>query len=244
MFDYQALLFPLFDLLRRRGLPLGSSEFLLAIQLAEQIQSKGGEQVAEDLKIICRLLWAKSREDQALYNQSFDKLVTPNLALPTREPNLLPEESWSEPEKRPTSEVAGTKRESTPSANSPAPNPKWKNADEMPFQLQPHLKPLSPDSSSTASDKPSSRYQLTPYLTEPFDKRAMTAAWRRLRKLRREGSARDLDVSATVKELGRTGILLKPIMQPRHRNQAKLLILLDQQGSMAPFTLLTDALLE
>jgi uncharacterized protein len=39
-------------------------------------------------------------------------------------------------------------------------------------------------------------------------------------------------------------MLLRPVLQPRRRNLANLVILVDTQGSMAPFALLIEAVVE
>lgn len=72
----------------------------------------------------------------------------------------------------------------------------------------------------------------------------MAGIWRKLRRLQREGVSQELDVQATTEMLAHTGFLLHPVLQARRRNQARLLVLLDQGGSMEPFALFLHALLE
>ena len=86
------------------------------------------------------------------------------------------------------------------------------------------------------------KYRLTPSL--PMERRDMAGIWRHLRRQLRAGPLEELDVHGTVDSILRTGFFLGPVLQPRRRNQAKLVLLIDQSGSMAPFSLLIDALVE
>lgn len=78
----------------------------------------------------------------------------------------------------------------------------------------------------------------------PVTRRQMRQSWRNLRMLVREGSADELDISATVEKMSREGIFLGPVLMPRRVNRARLVLLLDQGGSMAPFHSLTRSLVE
>ncbi|MGB7444218.1 MAG: hypothetical protein WA919_24390 [Coleofasciculaceae cyanobacterium] len=78
----------------------------------------------------------------------------------------------------------------------------------------------------------------------PVTRREMKQSWRYLRRLVREGTPTELDVEATVREIGRQGILLKPVFVPRRVNRTELLLLIDQGGSMVPFHTLSQRLVE
>ena len=69
----------------------------------------------------------------------------------------------------------------------------------------------------------------------PVSFRAVAQAWRRLRWPVREGPATELDVDATVQRRCDLGVVSPPVLRPRRRNRAKLLLLVDRQGSMTPF---------
>ncbi|WP_246163013.1 hypothetical protein [Brasilonema sennae] len=90
---------------------------------------------------------------------------------------------------------------------------------------------------------PESRFILT---TEyfPVTERQMKQIWRYLRRSVREGAATELDLEATVNQIGRKGLLLEPVLVPRRVNQADLLLLIDQDGSMVPFHALSHRLTE
>lgn len=78
----------------------------------------------------------------------------------------------------------------------------------------------------------------------PLTARQMKQIWRYLRRPVREGQATELDVEATVNQIGRQGILLKPVLVPRRINRAEMLLLIDQDGSMVPFHALSYRLAE
>ncbi|NMG07711.1 hypothetical protein [Brasilonema sp. UFV-L1] len=78
----------------------------------------------------------------------------------------------------------------------------------------------------------------------PVTERQMKQIWRYLRRPVREGQPTELDMEATVNQIGRQGILLAPVLVPRRVNQADLLLLIDQDGSMVPFHTLSRRLAE
>ncbi|MEH2317872.1 hypothetical protein [Nostoc sp.] len=73
----------------------------------------------------------------------------------------------------------------------------------------------------------------TDYL--PVTQRQMKQMWRHLRRLTKEGIATELDIEATVNQIGRYGMMLEPILSPVRVNRTELLLLIDQDGSMVPF---------
>ena len=93
------------------------------------------------------------------------------------------------------------------------------------------------------SEIPSDRFILTSEYF-PVTQRQMKQSWRYLRRPVREGPRIELDVEATVNQIGRQGLLLEPVLVPRRVNRAELLLLIDQGGSMVPFHALSRRLTE
>ena len=87
----------------------------------------------------------------------------------------------------------------------------------------------------TLSELPVLPYQHVFLPQYPISFRAVAQAWRRLRWPLREGPATELDVDATVQRRSDLGVVSPPVLRPRRRNRAKLLLLVDRQGSMTPF---------
>lgn len=226
MIELNSLLFQVFERLRRQGVPLGVSDYL---EVIEAIQAGLGLETFSSLKGLCRLLWAKSREDQQLFDLAFAELVDPQM------PALFPPEST-------TSEASTTLPES--SASLPDTQP------QLEPELELHQEAIALPSKSTAqslvlnselTEEPH-YYQLTPRL--PMSQRDMAEAWRQLRRPQRAGVPEELDVEGTISNICSSGLLVRPVLRPRRRNQARLVVLVDQQGSMAPFAPLIEALIE
>lgn len=78
----------------------------------------------------------------------------------------------------------------------------------------------------------------------PVTRRQMKQLWRYFRRPLREGPPTELDVEATVNQIGRQGLLLEPILVPRRVNRTEMLLLIDQDGSMVPFQALSRRLAE
>ncbi|NER91122.1 hypothetical protein [Moorena sp. SIO3A2] len=78
----------------------------------------------------------------------------------------------------------------------------------------------------------------------PVTYRQMKQGWRYLRHLMGEGVPTELDLEATVEQIGQQGFLLNPVVKPRRINKIELLLLIDQDGSMVPFHHLSQALVD
>jgi uncharacterized protein with von Willebrand factor type A (vWA) domain len=78
----------------------------------------------------------------------------------------------------------------------------------------------------------------------PVTRRQMKQNWRYLRRPVREGIPTELDIEATVNQIGQQGVLLEPVLLPPRINQSELLLLIDQDGSMVPFHSLSRQLAE
>ena len=72
----------------------------------------------------------------------------------------------------------------------------------------------------------------------------MKRAWRYNRRMRRVGAPVELDVEATMEKVYRRGIFLKPVLLPRRQNQARILILIDERGSMISFRRVIQAVID
>lgn len=232
MVNLSSSLLQLFERLRRQGVPLGVSDYLEAIAT---LQAGIGIEDKASFQALLRLLWAKSKEDQELFDTAFGELVEPQLQIiPIPEPITPP-----------------TTPPPTPPIPEPSPPLPETRFPEIPQQVsKPQPETITVPSSTlkqsfnwqTELTEQPQFYQLTPRL--PMNRRDMAGVWRQLRRPQRIGVAEELDVEATINSICRTGVLLKPVLQPRRRNQAQLLILVDRQGSMTPFAPLFEAAID
>ncbi len=78
----------------------------------------------------------------------------------------------------------------------------------------------------------------------PVTRRQMKQSWRYLRRMVCEGPPTELDMDATVQDIGQRGLLLAPIFRARRVNRAEVLLLVDHDGSMVPFHGLSQRLVE
>ncbi|MUG96396.1 hypothetical protein F7734_30245 [Scytonema sp. UIC 10036] len=78
----------------------------------------------------------------------------------------------------------------------------------------------------------------------PVTMRQMKQIWRYLRRPVRQGSRTELDMEATINQIGQQGLLFEPVLRPSRVNSAEMLLLIDQDGSMVPFGGLSRRLVE
>jgi hypothetical protein len=78
----------------------------------------------------------------------------------------------------------------------------------------------------------------------PLPRRSMDYGWRFLRRMVADGPAVIPDIAATVEAVARTGVYLGPVCRRRETNHIRLMLLVDQGGSMGPFNRFTRDLVE
>jgi uncharacterized protein with von Willebrand factor type A (vWA) domain len=75
-----------------------------------------------------------------------------------------------------------------------------------------------------------------------LDIRQMQVALKKLRHLKRLGAEEELDLEETIDQTCRNGGEIELIFCPPHKNNAKVLLLMDTGGSMMPYTTLVERL--
>lgn len=228
------LLFELLIYLRRHGVPLGIDDYLL---LNDAINVGLGVEDIDTLQFTCRLLWAKSPEDQELFDEAFARIVMPRLKSQPRPE--IPTPSVSLP-----SDDHGGSPETRDDVTLPTKMNRREETQVLSEELQQGTVPIDlpmARSQNTAS-RPGGTYQLTPRL--PLAPREMAGIWRHLRRVQREGALVDLDIDGTIDSISRQGFLLQPVLRARRRNRARVLLLIDRSRQMVPFAPLVNALIE
>jgi uncharacterized protein with von Willebrand factor type A (vWA) domain len=248
---------PLLDLfytLREAGLPLGIGEYAL---LVRALQAGFGVSDQAALVRLCRILWVKSAEDRALFDYHFDKVMNQFAA---REQDSAPQQQPSEPDHQAPPQIADDKKETV--ANPPGQN-EADNRGDAPDSPAPDAASSPPETSpgivhgiedevqvaqavQAGIDQESLSYTHFIDTTEyfPVTRRQMKQSWRYLRRMVREGVPEVLDVEATTNKIASQGVFLDPVLLPRRVNRSNLLLLLDQEGSMTPFHILSRRLAE
>ncbi|QEI43841.1 RNA polymerase sigma factor SigA [Dolichospermum sp. UHCC 0315A] len=69
----------------------------------------------------------------------------------------------------------------------------------------------------------------------PVTRRQMIQTWRYLRRPVRQGLSAELDIKATINQIGLQGFFLEPVLVPYRTNRVELFLLVDRDGSMVPF---------
>ena len=224
-----SLIFGVFEELRRQGLPLGLTEYLTLATAAEE--GHGLESYAQ-FKRLCRLLWATSTDDYVVIDQAFETIVDPWLEKESVAPD-------TQSETRATStQGAGPRDQGKKDRMESASRSQEKDVlPEGSLSRQPRMFPLG-GGRATGSTRsiPSSAHRFVMTPRWPVSLRTLATTWRVLRQPRRQGPAVEWDVEGTVQRLAQTGIFLGPVFRPAQTNQAQLLLLIDQGGSMVPFS--------
>ncbi len=250
MTDLNDSLLALFEELRRKGVPLGVSEYLDTIALIQAgfgLSSEDSQVKDKDnFKQLLQLLWTKSQEDQELFDELFDNQFQ-QFFIDIEE---RAKEKEGDGGDRGGKEVIKTPSQKIPpiglvdppvtphSVSSEGEKTSQGKGEEQPVILPP-LKPPQKRSDRTIAPR---HYQLIPQF--PMSQRDMAGAWRQLRRPQRVGVPEELDVDATIDSFARSGFLIRPVLRPRRRNLSRLVVLVDRQGSMTPFHPWIDTAIE
>lgn len=221
-FNARELVTRLFTRLRNSGFSLGMSEYLAALRTIEGRFAETPEELAETLQ----LLWCSSLPQQSQFELIWDGVLkTQSAAQPSKpkptEPDL--------PERSEPVEPIEPKIERPPVEPSPEPQSRSSQLEPLPVQA-----PFLPVESEFST--------LQAYY--PISRRSMAYTWRYLRRMVADGAPTVLDLDATVAQVAQQGFFLAPVYRRQERNEAKLLLLVDQNGSMVPFHRFTRDLVE
>lgn len=222
-FSPEPIILRLFQRLRLKKFSLGINEYSAAL---DAIEGGFGSSNLDDLKQMLRMLWCHSLAEYGQFEESWLETLQP--APKTIEGSGASAEQVSP---KPQGPVTSTARE-TPvpvAASLPVEQP------DTDFSTLPVRSPFIP---AEIEDLP----ELHAY--HPLSRRSMAYGWRYLRRSVATGIADVVDVQATVEQAARQGFFLAPVYRRREVNQARLLLLIDQGGSMTPFHRFTRDLVE
>ena len=238
---YGLPLFELFTQLRQAGLPLGVEEYQ---SLLRALQGGFGIPDLAALARLCKTLWVKSAGDERIFDYQLEQVrllaraSEPSSSLAPSSKITAPASPSSTTKTGPTSTPPPADHPEVPSiSTAPLETPFTPTSpSEVPVQIEDEVQ-IARAVLQAASGDDDSFYgyfiQTDEYF--PITLRQMKQSWRYLRRPVREGPPVELDVESTVKEIGRQGVLLKPVLLPRRTNRTQLLLLIDYGGSMVPF---------
>lgn len=241
-----SVLWILFEQLRRRRFPLGPDDYQA---LQQALRAGFGWSSRQALCELCCALWAKSYQEQEILVALFDQLDLPDWELPQ------PVISFSSPSISTPSVGGSSRREESGRGvirriyrfmvlqiwtyvvdKLQELRHLWRRKGDQEGELAPTTqvyKGLPPIRLDKDMELPKRPFVFVPQF--PLSYREIAQAWRRLRRPIRSGPLMDLDVEATVERHCRLGIASPMVLMPRRRNTARLILLVDRQGSMAPF---------
>jgi hypothetical protein len=217
---------PLWELLvklRRRRLPLGPDDYEA---LRQALRAGFGWSSREALCDLCCTLWAKSSRERAVITALFDQLDLPGWELPElsiRSADSAPETAVG------VSGGAAVARPVGVTEDVEEPPPEEISGEAPTTGAQGRLPPIRLDGVAPVRR----RFVLLPEY--PLTYREVAQACRRLRRPLRQGPPSELDVDATAAQWCRRGVAGRVMLRPPRRNTARLLLLVDRQGSMVPF---------
>ena len=199
--------------LQARQLALGCDDLLA---LRQALGAGFGLASRDELVELCVTLWAKSPTEAAMVRMLFERRQLPDWAVLVG------------------TAAAGPTGGPEAGAGLPVPGP----AGSSPQPAGAVEAPLTVARTKVAGvprlpARPTRQFVLAPQF--PLSSRAVAQTFRRLRQPVREGPATELDVDATTERRARTGLASPPVLVPRRRNRARLILLVDRQGSMSPF---------
>ncbi|MFB2934943.1 VWA containing CoxE family protein [Aerosakkonemataceae cyanobacterium BLCC-F154] len=214
-----------FKYLRKKGFNLGVNEYLAAL---DAVRGEMGSQNIDELKLVLKLLWCHSPEEQSYFALLWEEIAT--IAPPPPSQKSIPPKQ--------------NREETPPLPPKPPPEPPPDRSHEIPSpspEDTPDLTPLPVKSPYIPVD-----LQNPPNLQtySPISRRKMAYTWRYLRRLIPDGPLDVLDVDATVEQAACQGFFLAPIYRRREVNHASLLLFIDRDGSMTPFHRFTRDLVE
>jgi uncharacterized protein len=206
--------------LRQRGVQLGVSDLLAALRLLD------GDWPFKDLAELrqdAQRLWCYAWEHKHLLEEIWREEQPSQPATPPppveKQPATFPSDSGLRPQEA----------KATPSPQ-PTETPVAKPDETIVSTLPVRAPTLS-----------GGRAELS--IRWPLTTRAMAYGWQSLRRLRPDGPLTEIDFDATIGRIARDGYFTSPVYRRALRHHARLLLLIDRRGSMAPFHSLTNDLL-
>lgn len=203
----------------RKEFHLGVGELQAAI---DAVQAGFGAADGEALGRVLRSLWCHSVMDQMRWDMQWRKVLA-DLVREDPEALRMGDRTETEGKQDDRGERSQSKRAENTTQGQPlqsmAPTVKA-GFSALPVQVPTNIEEMD-------------EFELR--AVAPVTRRSMSYGWRSMRQLRADGPRTVVDIGATIAQVGREGFYTGPVMRRCRVNHAKLLLLVDQQGSMVPF---------
>ncbi|MGB3612687.1 MAG: hypothetical protein WBA10_02755 [Elainellaceae cyanobacterium] len=213
--------------LRQKGFQIGVGEYMAALKAVEGGFGETLEALAETLK----LLWCHSQSERSQFDPVWQAVQQQIAPTPIEEDPATEEVDYSDRQDTPLDKPQ----------NSPGATSRRQETVAEPPQPKAELGALPVQAPFVAMDEEDTSVLQTYY---PITRRSMVYNWRYLRRPVANGPRDVLDIKATLGLVTQQGFYLYPVYRRRQQNSARLLLLLDQNGSMTPFHRFTRELVE
>jgi uncharacterized protein len=207
----------------RKDFHLGVGELRAAI---DAVQAGFGDGEGERLGLVLRSLWCHSQMEQLRWDDHWRQVLR-DVAERARQA-LEADRTRGEREVEGNQDLGESRLPSTDrvlpqqhqEASKPIPGPVAVGFSPLPVQVPTEVDELD-------------EFELRS--VGPVSRRSMSYGWRSIRSVRADGPRTVVDVTATVRQVARLGVYGGPVMRRRRVNHGRLVLLVDQQGSMVPF---------
>ena len=238
-------LYHFFTTLRgHKDFSLGLAEYFSLIEVFQR--DKKYQDDAQQLLNLCRFLWLKPGQSEnlfvSLFRQSFEGDNSSDLEKEESEENKLEDKIDDKSQKE---EVKEDEEKNQEEPDEEKEDEIENNGETEDLYLNIINKNVGKSVKKTTEEK-----LVAPYKIHLLDKhvvlkeRQLKQRWRTLKKIVDGNIGNEIDISATIRQVGETGFLLSPVFQKEKNNAANLITLVDNQGSMVAFKGLTNALIQ
>ncbi|MEB3294506.1 MAG: hypothetical protein VKJ24_15220 [Synechococcales bacterium] len=201
----------------RQPFKLGIGELQAALEAIAMTSLCGG---VEEVEGVLRLLWCHSRRDWDIFAGIWREVWAEATQMKPDRVSHSQDEAQDVSEREDPSQSSSAETPHRHEEISVVPiAPESNRFEALPVQAPPILEG---EEGARRSDFPVTR-------------RSLSYGWRSLRRLRADGVKDVVDVAATIQQAAQQGFYLAPVFRRREVNHARLLLLIDQQGSMVPF---------
>jgi uncharacterized protein with von Willebrand factor type A (vWA) domain len=218
----------LFQHLRAAGLPLGIQELLAAQRLVAADTGRAHDD-QDRLRRRLQLVWCKSVTQQLEFEQQWQRLRAQQQGEPRWDDDDPATGSSADEESAASKPNTPTTDQAPEPVVDPGPGPA-PVLRPLPLRAPEGPAPVAGDDLSIDSG--------------PVSRRSMAYLWRHLRRPVKDGPCDRLNLVATVERAARQGFFDRPVLERRYRDHGRLLLLVDQGGSMVPFHRLNRDLVE
>ncbi len=252
-------LYELFNAARRRlGLPIGMEEYFLLLRALRMGKGVVGR---EALLQLCETLWVKNERQRQVFRQYFQEQIRDDLRAatailealeatsppPGKEPDKPPEvkPDAPDPEIKEQKNAEADKEKEPERVESEVEKPKPAQDAEMMLSMEEGEEEIALTEAEEDKDPSilSHKYVFTDtYL--PLNDRQLKQNWRFLRSQSRAGLSEEIDLEATIQRVAKEGYLQDFVYLPDHRNKIRLVLMIDQQGSMIAFRKLAAKIID